>query len=73
MEQAFPILMQQNKGDLDVVELCGGEGRTSQLALRKKWRTGQHFDLVTGCDLNEPAVQRDVVKYFWTKTIFISK
>ena len=51
MEQAFPILMQQNKGDLDVVELCGGEGRTSQLALRRKSVSYTHLTLPTICSV----------------------
>ena len=49
---------------VDLCELCGGEGRVSTIAIRRRLKTGTNFDLVTHWDLNDPAQQRLVKKYF---------
>jgi hypothetical protein len=51
---------------IDIVELCGGVGRTSSIAVRRKLRVGPNYDLVAGYDLNSPADQ-DMVKAFFRK------
>ena len=48
---------------IDIVELCGGEARTSQIAVRRRLRVCPNFDLVVGINLNDPAVQRNVLNY----------
>jgi len=48
----------------DVVEVCGGEGRVSILAIRRQCNVGINIDLVTHWDLNVPSEQEEVVKYF---------
>ena len=48
---------------IDVAELCGGVGRTVQAAVRRRLRSGQNFDLVTGFDLGHPGDQRKVFVY----------
>ena len=48
---------------IDVAELCGGVGRTVQVAVRRRLRSGQNFDLVTGFDLGHPGDQRKVLVY----------
>ena len=54
-----------NLGDgLDLVELCGGEGRVSTIAIRRHLKVGENFDLVTYWDLNDPKDQARVVRYF---------
>ena len=42
-----------DNSQLDVVEICGGEGGVLRLAARKHLRTGQNFDLRTGSDLTK--------------------
>jgi hypothetical protein len=49
---------------VDIVELCGGEGRVSYLAIKRQCKVGPNFDLVTDWDLNDPAQQREVERYF---------
>ena len=49
---------------VDIVELCGGEGRVSIIAIKRKCKVGPNFDLVTSWDLNDPAQQKEVERYF---------
>ena len=59
-----PKLYKLGEG-LDLCELCGGDqARTSQIAIRRRLRTGENFDLVTGYDLNKPNDQQAVWHYF---------
>ena len=51
---------------IDVVELCGGAGRVSRIAIRRHLKTGENFDLVTHCDLNDKRTQDDVEYYITT-------
>ena len=47
----------------DIVELCGGAARVSSVCVRRCLRSGGNYDLVTQCDLNDPAQQRQVLRY----------
>ena len=49
---------------VDLVELCGGEARTSVIAIRRHLSVGENFDLVTNWNLNDPEDQKDVLMYF---------
>ena len=49
LESSLQLLFQSGYG-IDFIELCGGAGRPSQLAIRRKLQVGQNFDLVTGFD-----------------------
>ena len=49
---------------VDVVELCGGSGRTSYLSIVRGLTSGHNFELLTGCDLNDTAHQEAVWHYF---------
>ena len=51
---------------VDLVELCGGEGRISQVAFSRGLISGGNFDLVTGCDLGDPETQKALTHYFNT-------
>ena len=51
---------------VDLVELCGGEGRISQVAFSRGLISGGNFDLVTGCDLGDPETQKALIHYFNT-------
>eukprot|EP00959_Pyramimonas_sp_CCMP1952_P284918 5956566-Pyramimonas_sp.AAC.1 len=45
---------------VDVVEICGGEARTGQLAVWRRLRIGEKFDVVTSCGLNDEGQRRAV-------------
>ena len=55
----------KGKGD-DIFQLCGGAGRESILAARRRLVSGGNFDLVTGVDLNQPYQQQAVLHYIDT-------
>ncbi len=42
---------------VDLLELCGGAGRISQVAFRRGLLSGGNVDLLTGCDLGDPRTQ----------------
>ena len=44
-----------------MAEICGGEGRTSALAIKRQLKVGESFDLVTYRDLNSPRDQEQVL------------
>ena len=48
---------------LDICELCGGVGRTTEVAVCRRLRTGRNFDLVTGFDLGSDRCQRSTRQY----------
>ena len=50
----------------DLFELCGGEGRISEAACRRRFVSGGNLDLVTGCDLGDPMVQKAINHYLDT-------
>ena len=45
------------------MELCGGAARVSQVCIRRKLHTGGNWDIITDCDLNDPKVQMECLKY----------
>ena len=48
---------------VEIVELCGGEGLTSRLCVRRQLRAGHNFELLTGADLTDSATQTKVLGY----------
>ena len=56
---------------VDLLELCGGEGRTSQVAFRRGLSSGGNVDLTTGCDLGDPQVQKAVKHYLETCNVLV--
>ena len=44
-------------------EICGGEGKASQIGVRRRLDVGRNFDLVTGCDLTKQTDIDDLLKY----------
>ena len=48
---------------VDIVELCGGEGRCTVIARRRRLQTGENFDIITGVDLTDPDTQDQVIRY----------
>ena len=49
--------------NIDIVELCGGEGLPGRIAVRRRLKSGGNFDIVTDVDLNDPKVQHEVMTY----------
>ena len=69
--EALDYLNRQESG-LDICELCGGhEARTSQVAIRRRLKTGTNFDLVCGIDLGDPTTQQLVIKYIRDHKVLI--
>ena len=57
---------------VDLLELCGGEARISQVSFKRGLASGGDLDLVTGCDLGDPAVQRAVDHYLETCYVLVT-
>ena len=55
--------MYEQEPGLDVCELCGGEGRTTMIAIRSYLGAGKSFDLQTLVDLSETDAQKPVMQY----------
>ena len=51
MESMYHMMQKLDELDdgIDMVELCGGEGRPCILAVRRQLKVGENFDLVTQC------------------------
>ena len=47
--------------EVDVIEICGGAGHTTEILMHKCVRTGLNFDIEIGFDLTDP----NTVEYFW--------
>ena len=56
--------LDKHEDGIDLAELCGGEGRTSTIAIRRHLKVGENFDLVCNWDLNNPHDQYQVKCYF---------
>ncbi len=41
-------------GDIDIMEVFGGEGGVTKIAIRRRLRTGRNFDIVCNMDLCNP-------------------
>ena len=65
-------LLAHTKSGMDIVELCGGEGRTSKIAVRRHLGVGNNFDIVTGTDLNDPVQQRKVLNYINNNHVLVA-
>ena len=56
---------------VDILELCGGKGKISNVAFRRGLSSGGNLDLVTGCDLGLPEVQKAVKHYVMTCYVLV--
>ena len=61
-EEAYPILTSKPYG-VEIVEFCGGQGLTTQMVVKRQLSAGHNFELLTGCDLTDPATQKKVCGY----------
>ncbi len=57
---------------VDLLELCGGEGRISQVAFKRGLESGGNLDLVTNCDLGDPATQKAINHYLDTCDVLVT-
>ena len=57
---------------VDLLELCGGEARISQIAFRRNLTSGGNLDLNSGCDLGDPATQRAIDHYLETCHVLVT-
>ena len=70
LESSFQTLFLSGSG-IDLCELCGGVGRPTQIAVRRRLRTGENFDLVTGFDLGNAAHQQHILHYVNTNRVLV--
>ena len=56
---------------VDLLELCGGEGRISTVAFKRRLTSGGNLDLVTGCDLGDPKTQTAINHYLRTCHVMV--
>ena len=71
IESAISYLCYGKYNRVDLIELCGGQGRISTVAFRRGLESGENLDLVTGCDLGEPATQRAINHYLDTCDVLV--
>eukprot|EP00973_Karenia_brevis_P070717 9830246-Karenia_brevis.AAC.1 len=57
---------------VDILELCGGEGRGSQTCFRRGVMSGGNLDLVTGCDLGNKMMQKASNLYLNTRYVMVT-
>ena len=62
LDDAIAYMARKPPG-LDIVELCGGEARCTQIAMRRGLSAGDNFDLKCNCDLNDSVNQDKVLEY----------
>ena len=55
MSNVFALLTQVGPGQLDVMEIMGGEGLCSKVAVRRQLKISHNFDIVSGSDLRDLA------------------
>ncbi len=53
----------ERRGIIDVMEICGGAGGVSKIAIRRRLRTGTNFDLITGGDLTNSSHVEQLLGY----------
>ena len=58
---AIAMFAQMGPG-IDIVEFCGGEGRATKIAIRRRLKAGRNFDVVAQADLGDPATQSDALR-----------
>ena len=51
------------RGIIDVMEICGGAGGVSKIAIRRRLRTGKNFDIITGGELTNTSHVKQLLEY----------
>ena len=62
------LLTQVGPGELDVMQIMGGEGLCSKAAVRRRLKVGHNFDIFSGSDLRDPGEQHALKSYLATHT-----
>jgi len=57
---------------IDIAEVCGGEGRSTQIGVRRHLTVGRNFDLVTQCDLSRPKDASEAFNYFEKNKVLVA-
>ena len=70
--QEFSLVSSQRPSTIDIAEICGGQSRTSKLAVRKRLKVGSNFDLVTHTDLADPRDARSALEYFKSNRVAVA-
>ena len=70
LEEMCTLLSSAGPG-IDIAELCGGVARPTTLAIRRRLKTGQNFDLVTNVDLNKPSHQNLARQYINNNQVLV--
>ena len=66
MHELLVLLTRIGPGTMDVMEIIGGEGRCSKIAIRRRLSVGKNVDIVTGSDLRLPSEHALLRKYVAT-------
>ena len=74
IQQLFTVLKacEPSQSKLDIVEICGGAARTSYIAIRRRLKVGENFDIICGFDINTSKDQKLVEEYFVTYQPLVS-
>ena len=71
IDHAVSLLASAGEG-LDMCEFCGGEQRTTRMAVRRRLSTGKNFDLVCNIDLNDPKEQNKALRYLNANNVLVA-
>ena len=63
IQEAITLLLSHGRG-FDIAEVCGGEARTTTLAVRRRLKAGPNFDLTTDINLCDPKDIHFTLHYF---------
>ena len=71
LDEAIRVLSYHRQDQhLDIVEICGGEARTSQIALRTfGMSVGPNFDIVANYDLHDRTTLRKVCSFLFHRDV----
>ena len=67
-----PYLCYGKHNAVDLLELCGGAGRISQVAFSRKLESGGNLDITTGVDLGDPIAQKAILHYLNTCYVMVT-
>ena len=77
----YAVLMEQHsyahqdRSFIEVAEIMGGEGRTTQVLVRRGYSRGENFDCVVGCELmraDEEQRLYDYIRRFKPKVLVMA-
>ncbi len=66
------LLVSVRSSGIDFAEICGGEGRATQIGVRHRLRTGPNFDLVCDCDLTKKKDQESCFSFFRRHRVLVA-